>query len=73
MAVTMAGARTPDDSELRRNAAVQSVLRVLVRVTGLRVALVAHVTPSAWTACAVLDEAGFNLTAGDQLELQNTY
>ncbi len=53
--------------------AVQMVLRVLCRVTGLRVALVARVTDESWTACAVLDEAGFGIRPGDDLELEATY
>ncbi len=52
---------------------METVLRVLRRVTGLRIALVARVTDSSWTACAVLDEADFGLKPGDQLELSNTY
>lgn len=64
------------DSELSafdRLDAVRAVLRVLLRTTGLRIALVARVTDGAWTACAVLDEAGFGLKPGDQRELSNTY
>ncbi len=52
---------------------VQTALRVLLRATGMRIALVARVTADAWTACAVLDEAGFGLTPGDELPLQTTY
>jgi hypothetical protein len=53
--------------------AVQTALRVLQRTTGMRISLVARVTDEAWTACAVLDEAGFGLKPGDQLELHTTY
>jgi hypothetical protein len=49
------------------------VLRLLSRATGLRIALVARVTSESWTACAVLDEAGFGLRPGDHLELHTTY
>lgn len=52
---------------------VQKILKVLTHVTGLRIALVARVTDESWTACAVLDEAGFGIQPGDQLELQTTY
>ena len=52
---------------------VQTILRVLRRSTGLRIALVARVTPESWTAWAVLDDANFGLKPGDQLELRNTY
>ena len=64
---------TQRERALNDNAAVESALRVLVRVSGLRIALVARVTASTWTACAVLDEAGFNLSPGDQLDLHHTY
>jgi len=53
--------------------AVETILRVLQRVTGLRIALVARVTSDSWTACAVVDDAGFGLNPGNQLELQATY
>lgn len=56
-----------------RSDAVRAVLGVLRRVTGLRIALVARITDESWTACAVLDEAGFGLRAGDALELSTTY
>ncbi len=52
---------------------MEPVLRVLRRVTGLRIVLVARVTDTSWTACAVLDDADFGLKPGDQLELSNTY
>lgn len=58
---------------LDRSEAVQTVLRVLARTTGLRIALVARVTDTTWTACAVLDEADFGLKPGDQLPLHTTY
>lgn len=58
---------------ISRMDAVQLILRVLRRSTGLRIALVARVTSNSWTACAVLDEAGFGLKPGDQLELHTTY
>ena len=65
----------PDEAVLGldRLEAVQTTLKVLRRVTGLRIALVARVTETSWTACAVLDEAGFGLRAGDQLPLRDTY
>lgn len=53
--------------------AIDKILQVLRESTGLRIALVARVTASSWTACAVLDDAGFGLKAGDQLDLATTY
>lgn len=53
--------------------AVETILRVLQRVTNLRTSLVARVTSDSWTACAVLDEAGYGLKPGDNLELHTTF
>ncbi|MDP9374967.1 MAG: hypothetical protein M3Q65_21465 [Chloroflexota bacterium] len=70
----MSGSRIDEEAAaIGRLAAVQAALRVLRRATGMRIALVARVTADAWTACAVLDEAGFGLKPGDMLPLQTTY
>lgn len=53
--------------------AMQMILKVLRRITGMRISLVARITDESWTACAVLDEAGFGLKPGDQLDLETTY
>ncbi len=68
----MSDVRT-DIAALDRLEAVRTILRVLSRATGMRIALVARVTEGSWTACAVLDEAGFGLRLGDELPLQTTY
>ena len=65
--------RDEELAALGRLETVQAALRVLVRATGMRIALVARLTADAWTACAVLDEAGFGLTPGDALPLHTTY
>ena len=62
-----------DVEAIDRLDAVKTVLDVLRQTTGMRTALVARVTADAWTACAVLDEAGYGLKAGDQLELATTF
>ncbi len=62
-----------DVAAVGRIPAVETALRVLRQVTGLRIALVARVTPDSWTACAVLDDAGFGLAPGDVLEISDTY
>jgi hypothetical protein len=62
-----------DLAAIRRIPAIDTILRVLKQATGLRIALVARVTSDSWTACAVLDEAGFGLKPGDQLDLATTY
>ncbi len=62
-----------DGEMINRLEAVHTILRVLLQSTGLRIALVARVTGQSWTACAVLDEAGFGLKTGDELDLATTY
>ena len=52
---------------------IPMILKVLRRITGMRISLVARITPETWTACAVHDEAGFGLKPGDELELATTY
>jgi hypothetical protein len=58
---------------IERSEAVQTILKVLRRATGMRVALVTRVTDTSWTACAVLDEAGFGVRPGDELPLHTTF
>ena len=60
-------------AELDRLEVVSTTLKAVRRATGLRVALVARVTEDSWTTCAILDEAGFGLKAGDQLDLASTH
>ncbi len=62
-----------DVATIDRLDAVKTSLHVLRRITGLRIVLVARVTDESWTACAVLDEAGFGLQPGDELDLSTTY
>lgn len=62
-----------DVAAIGRIGVVQTALQILRRTTGLRIALVARVTADSWTACAVLDDAGFGLAPGDQLEVTTTY
>lgn len=71
--VHAAPGKDADVTAISRLEAVQLILRVLSRTTGLRIAVVARVTKESWTACAVLDNAGFGLRVGDQLDLHTTY
>ena len=64
---------TPEVEAVGRLEVVSTALKVLRRTIGLRIALVARVTEDSWTACAVLDDANFNLRPGDQLALETTY
>ncbi len=62
-----------DVAAIDRLDVVKTSLKVLRRATGLRIVLVARVTDESWTVCTVLDEAGFGLRPGDNLELSTTY
>lgn len=62
----------PDVASIQRIAAVPRILAAVARITGMRFAAVARVTDLSWTACAVLDELGFGLQPGGQLELETT-
>jgi signal transduction histidine kinase len=62
----------PDVAAVQRIGAVPTILRVISETTGLRLALVARVTESSWTACAALDRMDFGLSAGDTLDVATT-
>ena len=61
-----------DMAAVGRIEAVPELLRVLCRTTGMGFAAVARVTDGSWTACAVLDEIGFGLAPGGQLDISTT-
>ena len=69
----MTAAMETDVERILRLPAIETILQVLRKTAGLRIALVARVDDLSWTACAVLDDAGFGLKPGDQLELATTY
>ena len=52
--------------------AVPTMLRVITEITGLRLSLIAHVTDSTWTCCAVNDQMAFGLEVGGELEVATT-
>jgi signal transduction histidine kinase len=52
--------------------AVPTLLAVLCETTGMRFAVVAHVTDTTWTACAVQDEIDFGVKRGGQLAVNTT-
>jgi signal transduction histidine kinase len=51
---------------------VPDILSVMPEMTGLGFVCVAHVTPTSWTTCAVLDQLGFGLQPGDPLDVTTT-
>ncbi len=61
-----------DIATIGRIDAVPAILQVVCETTGLRFAAVARVTDTHWTACAVLDNLGFGLGVGGELELATT-
>ena len=52
--------------------AIPLILKLCCQNTGLRFAVVARVTDTSWTACAVRDEINFGLGPGDELDLKST-
>lgn len=52
--------------------AVNSILEVICRTTGMGFAAVARVTENEWIACAVHDEIQFGLLPGGELKLETT-
>lgn len=61
-----------DIATIGRISAVPAILQVIREMTGLRFAAVARVTEDSWTACAVLDQLGFGLQVGGELEVTTT-
>lgn len=55
-----------------RIGAVPTILDVVCRITGMRFAAIAHVTPERWIACSVLDRIEFGLKPGGELRLETT-
>ncbi|WP_349976642.1 GAF domain-containing sensor histidine kinase [Pseudomonas sp. WHRI 8519] len=68
----MTNAISADIATIGRISAVPAILQVICESTGMRFAAVARVTESNWTACAVLDNLGFGLEVGGELELATT-
>nr|CAD6601859.1 histidine kinase [Rhizobium sp. Khangiran2] len=53
-------------------AAIPAILEMVCRTTGMGFAAVARVTEERWVACQVLDNIGFGLPAGGELDVQTT-
>jgi hypothetical protein len=52
--------------------AVQSILEVVCRTTGMGFAAVARVTDQRWVCCAVKDDIAFGLKPGGELKVETT-
>jgi signal transduction histidine kinase len=61
-----------DLKAVNRIAAVDSILEIICRTTGMGFAAVARVTESQWVACAVRDNISFGLLPGGELSLETT-
>ena len=64
--------RQDDLDAIARLPAVDKILRVVARTTGMRFTAIARVTETHWTACAVHDEIDFGLKPGGDLVLDTT-
>ena len=62
-----------DVERVRAMAGIEDLLRLMMRSTHLRIALIARVADANWTCCAVVDEAGFGLEVGSSLDVSTTY
>jgi len=65
-------ALTADLAAVSRIDAIQRILEVVCRTTGMGFAAVARVTEERWIACSVRDEIAFGLKPGSELELETT-
>jgi signal transduction histidine kinase len=62
----------PDIAAIARIDAVETILEVVCRTTGMGFSAVARVTDDQWIACAVRDEIQFGLEAGGELQVETT-
>lgn len=62
----------PEIEAVNRISAVPTILELMMSLTGMRFATVARVTDKAWTACAVIDNAGLGVQPGTELPLHTT-
>ena len=59
-------------STIDQIAAVEGILEVCLKVTGMGYGVVAQVTEDRWLACSVLDKVEFGLPVGGELPIQTT-
>ena len=76
MVIRMRDTQAEISKDVRAIAGIEVVpvlLEVLCETTGMGFAVVARVTEGNWTACAVRDDIGFGLKAGDQIDVDTTF
>lgn len=61
-----------DVASIQRLTSVQALLQLITAVTGLRLSLIARVTPERWLCAAAHDVMGFGLKVGQELEVATT-
>ncbi|HZL20306.1 MAG TPA: hypothetical protein VFG23_21415 [Polyangia bacterium] len=61
-----------DVEVISRMSSVPTILKVISETTGLRLSLIARVTATTWTACAVNDQMNFGLEPGGTLDVATT-
>ena len=52
---------------------IPDVLHVLCEITGMKFAVIARVSATNWTACAVLDRLGMGIKTGHELDVGTTF
>ncbi|MEP6897451.1 MAG: GAF domain-containing protein, partial [Rhodanobacter sp.] len=57
---------------IARLTSVPTILQAVAQTTGMRFTVVARVTDSHWTACAVYDQIDFGMEPGSELVLEST-
>lgn len=70
--VTETAAAQHDLDLVARMPGMNAMLEAVARETGMRIAAVARVSDTRWTACAVYDAIDFGLQAGQDLALETT-
>jgi signal transduction histidine kinase len=71
--ITSAADQVKEEIEIfKRIPAIDNILEVICKTTGMGFAAVARVTAERWIACVVRDEINFGLKAGGELEIATT-
>lgn len=61
-----------DIASIQSMSSVLTILEAVAALTGLRFVCIARVTEDTWHTCAVLDQLGFGLKVGDNLDVATT-
>ncbi|WP_229448231.1 GAF domain-containing sensor histidine kinase [Massilia sp. CF038] len=67
-----ASALASDIASIQSISSVSTILEAVSALTGLRFVCIARVTDNSWNTCAVLDQLGFGLKVGDELDVATT-